>query len=122
MESGIFNIVAILSPSDNPHGYLSRAWCMCEMYTALATEGCSVEIVMQQSQKDFMIASIDNFANCSRQCQMQKSKIARLIRNRMIGQTYSTKTRRRNRRIPYGQQSNQRFFTEMDSGHESREI
>jgi len=57
---GIGNIVAILSPWDDP-AYLSRAWCMFEMYTALATEGCRVEIAMRQSQKDAMVASIDNF-------------------------------------------------------------
>ena len=35
---------------------------MCEiMYTALATEGCSIEIAMRQSQNDAMVLSIDNF-------------------------------------------------------------
>ena len=50
----------MLSPWDVPT-YLSRTWCMCEMYTALATEGCSIEIAMRQSQNDAMVLSIDNF-------------------------------------------------------------
>jgi hypothetical protein len=42
-------IVALLTPWDKPL-YLERVWCCFELYTAVTTEGCAVEIAMPKRE------------------------------------------------------------------------
>ena len=48
---GIKNVIALLSPWDEPI-YLTRAWCVLELFTASQEEECNLTIEMPESTRD----------------------------------------------------------------------
>jgi len=53
---GIGHICALMMPWRKPM-YLTRVWCVFEIYTAL-TQGCRVTVTMPQEQSDSMLATL----------------------------------------------------------------
>jgi len=57
--TGIGNVIAMMSPWNKPI-YLTRVWCIFELYTASVNKDCQVSIVMPPSDKENMVESIKN--------------------------------------------------------------
>jgi len=57
--TGIGHVVAMMSPWDKPV-YLTRLWCIFELYTANENEHCEVTIAMPSSDRKKMIEAITN--------------------------------------------------------------
>lgn len=56
------HILAMMVPWDKPL-YLTRIWCIFEIYSADETDGCAVEIIMPPREKDNMLNNLSRYKN-----------------------------------------------------------
>jgi len=70
---------SMMTPWDDPY-YLTRVWCIFEIFTANTTPNCKAEIVMPAEQKKAMIESlsdIDNLLKALAKTKIENAKASR---------------------------------------------
>jgi len=59
---GIGNILAMMAPWTSPN-YLTRVWCLFEMYSANSDINCTIEIVIPPKEKEILLNSLHKIEN-----------------------------------------------------------
>eukprot|EP00555_Chaetoceros_dichaeta_P001037 CAMPEP_0198277180 /NCGR_PEP_ID=MMETSP1447-20131203/65711_1 /TAXON_ID=420782 /ORGANISM="Chaetoceros dichaeta, Strain CCMP1751" /LENGTH=373 /DNA_ID=CAMNT_0043972181 /DNA_START=17 /DNA_END=1134 /DNA_ORIENTATION=- len=57
---GVGHVLAMMAPWDKPL-YLTRVWCIFEMFTASESDKCKVEIIMPPREKKALLAALSDY-------------------------------------------------------------